>query len=294
MRNFNKIYEEVYKECNVELENLRNKSVKKTIILITIFIIIGLILGKIFEYKIFIIFTISAVIVFSFSTKERKRYNSLFKIKIIKKFIKEYNKDLDYRPSMGMPQVIYAKGKFEPYNKYYSEDLIEGALEGGYPIKMAEVKTEVETTDSDGDKTTYTVFHGLFAEVQLDKMINASVRIRRNNISLFSKKYKVEMDSSEFEKKFNVYATNKIITMQLLTADIMELLMNFIEKNKIVPEITLEGTKFYIRFQTGEIFEAKLMKKALDYSTLKKYFDIINFTLTLTEKFLKNIKETEV
>ena len=294
MKNFNKIYEEVYKECNVELEELRNKSVKRTIVWIIIFMILGLILGAIFEYMIFIIFIIPAITIFAFSTKERKRYNSVFKTKVIKKFIKEYSKDLDYRPTMGMPQVTYAKGMFETYDNYYSEDLIMGALEGGYPIKMAEVKTEIETTDSEGDKTTHTLFHGLFAEVQLGKMINANMKIRRNNISLFNKKYRVEMDSSEFEKFFNVYATNKIITMQLLTSDIMELLMNFVKQNRIVPEITLEGSKFYIRFHTGDVFEAKLMKKALDYGTLKKYFDIINFTLTLTEKFLKNIHETEI
>lgn len=293
MKNFNKIYEEVYKECNAELENLRKKSMKKTIIFMIIFIIISLSLGKIFAYTMFIMFAIPAIILFSFRNKERKRYNSLFKSKVIRKFIKEYNEELDYRPSVGMPYIIYAKANFEPHDKYRSEDLIVGVLEGGYPIKMAEVKTEVETPDGDGGTTTHTVFYGLFAEIKLNKTINASMRIRKNNI-FFSKKDKLEMDSAEFEKKFNVFSTNKIIAMQLLTADIMELFMEFIEENKIIPEITLEGNHFYIRFQTGNIFEAKLMKKALDYSMLKKYFDIINFTLTLTEKFLKNINETEI
>ena len=50
----------------------------------------------------------------------------------------------------------------------------------------------------------------------------------------------------------------------------------------------------YIRVCTGEVFEAKVFKKALDYDTLLKYYNIINFTLELTEKILKNIKETEI
>mgnify|MGYP003294421537 CR=1 FL=1 len=39
---------------------------------------------------------------------------------------------------------------------------------------------------------------------------------------------KIEGAKQAFEKYFNVYATNKIIGMQLLTADVMEELIDFI------------------------------------------------------------------
>ena len=293
MKNFNSIYESVYKECNEPLENLRKRKLREKIVVILILGIIGIIVATALKNAMFIIIFISLIIFFLAMPQKRNLYAQMFKGKVIKKFVKEYNENLEYKPLSGMPQIIYRQGRFEPYQNYYSEDLIEGILEGGYPIKMAEVLTEDETTDSDGDTTTYTVFHGLFATVDLDKKINAIMQVRRKGIS-FGNKNKVEMDSSEFERKFNVYSTDKIIAMQLLTSDIMQLLMDFVKENRVIPEITLERNKFYIRFATGNMFEAKLMKKALDYTTLKKYYDTINFTLTLTEKFLKNIKETEV
>ena len=47
----------------------------------------------------------------------------------------------------------------------------------------------------------------------------------------------------------------------------------------------------YIRFATGDLFEATILKSSVDYDVLKKYYDTINFTLNITEKFLKNIKK---
>ena len=293
MKNFNEIYEEIYRECLEPLEKLRKKS-RNTIIYSTLIsLTIGIILAIITKS----IAMISLAIVISFFieifSKSNAKYRTMFKEDIIKKFVKSYSENLEFYPTRGIPKAIYNLAKFEYYDRYRSEDLITGILEGGYAINMAEVKTETESRDSDGDTTTYTVFHGLFAEIELNKKVNSCVKIRKNAISLFNKE-RIEMDSGEFEKKFNVYSTDKIIAMQLLTSDIMQMLLDFKEENKLVPEITIEGNKFYIRFETGGVFEAKLMKKALDYDMLKKYYDIINFTLDLTEKFLNNINETEL
>ncbi len=292
MKNFNEIYERVYRETENILEPIRKKARNENIYMIIIAIFLALLFIMTRSIIAVIIILISGFI-YHFFAKSGKKYKTMFKEDIIKKFVKSYSENLEFYPTRGIPKATYNLARFEYYDRYYSEDLITGTLEGGYAINMAEVKTETESTDSDGDTTTYTVFHGLFAEIELNKNINSCVKIRKNSISLFNKE-KIEMDSGEFEKKFNVYSTDKIIAMQLLTSDIMQMLLDFKKENKVVPEITIEDNKFYIRFETGGVFEAKLMKKALDYDMLKKYYDIINFTLDLTEKFLNNINETEL
>lgn len=308
MKNFNKIYERIYKESNELMEMLRKKNRNKTTLIVIAFVIIEIIVIKFFKSNksneivnmfssispIIILLPILGVVFALERSKNMNNYNLLFKNKVIKKFVKEYSEDLEYNPTSGISSIDYRRANFESYDKYYSEDLIFGLLESKYSIKMAEVKTEKESRDSKGRKTTYTVFEGLFAEIYLDKNINVSMSIRKNGISLFDGDSKLEMDSGEFEKIFNVYSTNKIIAMQLLTSDVMEYFIDFKNINKITPEIKLDDNKLYIRFPTGNVFEAKVAKSALDYSILKKYFDIINFTLTLTEKFLKNISETEI
>lgn len=295
MKNFNNIYEEVYKKYAKPMEEKRKKTRNLNLTLGTIIIIIGLILTGItnsfvFLYLAFII-TFITIIVIGNSTK----YKAFFKENIIKTFVKEYSETLEYLPTLGINSRIYDEAEFEKnYDRYYTEDLIKGTLNDKYIVAMAEVHTENESRDSDGDTTYTTIFHGLFAKVEFPKLVNANIKIRENKLIKIGKKNRIEMDSSEFEKKFDVYTTDKIIAMQLLTADIMQMLLDFKEKNKIIPEMTLKGNVLYIRFSTGDMFEPTLMRNALKYETLKKYYDTINFTLNITERFLKNIEETEL
>jgi hypothetical protein len=160
---------------------------------------------------------------------------------------------------------------------------------------MAEVHTERRDVDEEGRVSYTTLFHGLFAQVEFDKFISGKTNLRRNSvIKLFSSNSRLTMDSGEFEKIYDVYSTDKIITMQIFTADIMQMFIDFKDQNEFVPELTIKGNKLYIRFNTGNMFEANILKSALDYSTLQRYFNTINFTLELTEKIVKNIKETEI
>jgi len=294
MKNFNEIYAEVYKENAEELEYLRKRVIKKVMIIIFIFLTIGGMLSYIVNIGMFLMLPIFIILLYLTVSKSKKQYDKMFKENIITRFVKQYDNELNFDHDRGIARITYLQAEFERFDIFESEDLISGTLEGIYPIKMGEVKTKKESTDEDGHRTTYTLFHGLFANVKLDKILNSSIKIRKNEISLFKGKERLKMDSGEFERKFNVYTSDKIVAMQLLTADIMQMLLDFRKTNNIIPEITIKRNDFYIRFSTGEVFEGSLLKRALDYDVLKKYYDIINFTLNLTQKFLKNISETEV
>ena len=98
-------------------------------------------------------------------------------------------------------------GEFEGYDNYYTEDLIIGKLDEKYNFQMAEVKTEEESTDSDGDTHTSIVFYGLFGNIECAKNIGTKFKVRSDKGifgKMFKGKTKVEMDSQEFEKYFDV------------------------------------------------------------------------------------------
>lgn len=302
MKNFNKIYERIYKESNELMEMLRKKNRNMTILIVIAFVILEIIVIKFLKSQknneigdnfglIIIMIPILGAVFAMQKSKNMSSYNLLFKNKVIKEFVKEYSEELTYIPTRGISSQIYRSAQFEQsYNTYYSEDLIYGLLEGKYLINMAEIKTERKEK-----KVPQIIFEGLFAEIQFNKKINANILIRSvGRVPFDMIGSKLEMDSGEFEKILNVYSTNKIIAMQLLTSDVMEILIDFENENKIIPEITLEDNKMYIRFPTGNVFEAKVATRALDYGILKEYYDIINFTLNLTEKIIKNINEIEV
>lgn len=294
MKNFNEIYEKIYRQSGERLEEARKKrlsQVRNSILIVLAFCIVVMVIFK----NVFILVStlpILIIIVVMFSLKGNE-YSNIFKKEVISVLVKEYSETLNYLPEKGLDNYIYDKGMFEGYDRYRSEDLITGILDG-HKIDMAEVHTIDESTDSEGNTSTTTVFHGIFAEVQLDKEIPTIIRIRRNGLSLFRNKEKIEMDSGEFEKIFNVYAEDKIIAMQLLTADVMQMFIDFKNENRLTPELTIYKNYLYIRFETGDVFEAKLRSKAMDYETLKKHYDMLHFILRLVEEMMKNIKEIEI
>ena len=308
MKDFNEVYNEVYAKCVEPMEEMRKKARNHNIMVMVISFAIGMVLTLIIKISLVGLSIFVGIFIIAFS-KKNGEYKAFFKENVIKEFVKAYSDKLDFIPRQGISSTVYSEGEFEGYDIYHSEDFITGTLQNGNHIDMAEVHTQNESTDSDGDTTYTTVFHGLFAKISFDKFVDTNLEIRRNAFISFGKKVKrngfgknsektikerIEMDSGEFEKKFDVYSSNKIIAMQLLTADIMQMLLDFKEEKKITPEITLKGNNLYIRFATGAMFEASFMHHSLKESTMKYYYDVINFTLDITEKFLKNIEETEL
>ena len=299
MRSFNEVYEKIYAEKNEEFESIRKTKVRTTRIVIAgiVAIFAIFIAAKLFFLlPVISIFCLAGlIIIVSINSGD---YHRKFKKEIIGTFVKECDENLTYKPEQGVNPTLYKKGGFEQYfDRYSSEDLIEGKLDNKYYVSMAEVLTQEESTDSEGNTTTTTIFHGMFGVSDCAKEIPGYIKIHSDKGffgKIFGNKEKIEMDSSEFEKHFDVYGTNQITTMQILTADIMELLIEFKTTSKIEYELTLTGNQIYLRFFTGEVFEPNILKKSLDYDTLKRYFDIIEFIFKVTRSINKIIEETEI
>ena len=311
MKSFNEVYEQVHKESFEELEILRKKAKEK---LFRALLIIGIVIAFVaFLFnkansnysmsgsKVIFLFYFSAAIVMIsiiiIVAISKTKYTPTFKEKVIGPFIKNIDENLQYRPNEGISSVIYRMGEFEGYDNYYTEDLIIGKLDEKYNFQMAEVRTEEESTDSDGDTHTYTVFHGLFGKVECAKNIETTFKVRSDKGifgKMFKGKTKVEMDSQEFEKYFDVYGDNKIIVMQILTSEVMSTMIDFIQQSKIKYELTINKDQMYIRFHTGGLFEPSLFKNSLDYSMLKKYYDILDFVFKVTREINSVIEKVEI
>ena len=231
----------------------------------------------------------------------QKKYTELYKEKVVKTFIKSYDENLEYNPYGMIPKSIYLSAGFnEAFDRYHSEDLITGNIDD-HEMMIGEVHIEREETDtdSDGHKTTsyVTVFQGMFGKVNINNKYNGEIKVHSNKGklgNLFSGKKRIEMDSTEFEKYFDVYADDKIQAMQVLTSDIMEQMISFIKENKTKFELTIKQNELYIRFKTGQMFEANVFRSSVNFDTLKRMFDIINFTFDITRALVKVTEETEI
>lgn len=83
--------------------------------------------------------------------------------------------------------------------------------------------------------------------------------------------------------------------MQILTADIMQDLIDFQNNNKIKYDIAIVNNNIYLRFNCGAMFEVTSLKKGIiEEKVFKKYFDITSFTYNLSKKIINVIEETEI
>lgn len=240
------------------------------------------------------IFIISMLI---FGGKDIVQFNKEYKDKVINKLLENFVEELDYIPLKGLPSNIYDEAEYrEDYNRYYSDDYFEGKI-NGQRIVMADLLVEKETTKTDKDghveREVHTIFKGLCGKINLNKSINSNLIIEKDNGFRFHKESSIDMDSTEFEKTFNVYSDNNIIGMQLLTSDIQEDILELYNKYKISFYIAIKQDKMYVLFNTGRMFEVFSTKNKPN-EVLEKYFDILKFIYQLVNKITKTIDSTPV
>jgi len=319
MKTFDEIYKELQNEDNNELDNAwkeaKKESEKAKKISGTICLIIDILFiimffknvinsGSLFFILYIIIFAliinviIFVVVAMAGGSKKQRQFNTKYKNIVIKKIISNFYSNLEYFPYKPIPEYIYKQLKYEYYNQYESDDYFEAQIDNKYSIQMAEILTEEEKTyqDSDGDTNTETItkFHGLFAKIVMDKSINSELRIMQNG-EMTLERDKLKMDSSEFEKYFDVKASNPIVGMQLLTADVMEELIDFENKTNMKYDIYIKNNELYLRFHSGAMFEVGNIKNGvLDKDAIQKYFYMLNFTYNLSNRLINIVDETQV
>lgn len=318
MKKFDEIYEELQNADNSELNNAWNEAKKKkeksnkisliTCLIIDIFVLIILFnKGINFASPFFLIPIVMPVLIINlfvvviiniiFTGKEKNKYSEIYKKVVISKILNNFYDNLENFPQKEMPEYIYEVPQYEYYDNYESEDYFEAQINKEYSIQMAEVLTqeEEEYEDSNGETQTreITKFHGLFAKIIMDKSIDSELRITQNGGIL--KKDRLNMDSSEFEKHFDVQASNQIIGMQLLTADVMEELIDFENRTNIKYDIFIKENNLYLRFHTEDIFEPGNLKSgALNKKVIKEYYDTLEFTYNLSNRLISLVKDTQI
>jgi hypothetical protein len=292
-------------EINSRWEEINKKKRKKSLItFLIIFIVDALIIYKLRFLSIFVLapiltidFFIFIISLFIYGEKDVLQFDKDYKDKVINKLLENFVEELDYIPLKGLPRNIYDEAKYGGhYNKYHSDDYFEGKIKG-QKIVMADLLVQEKTTtrDKDGNEETETttIFNGLFGKINLDKSINTNLIIKKDNGFEFISIPKLEMDSSEFEKTFNVYCDNNIIGMQLLTSDIQEDILSLYNKYKISFHISIMHNKMYILFDTGSMFEVFSIENSPN-EVLEKYFDIMKFIYKLVDKLLTTIESTQI
>jgi hypothetical protein len=299
---FERLYVDLKRSNEEELEKLRKKS-KKIIFFRTISIILLIISYMAFKAKcdfnivgpLIALTALFIIICFDLNHGEESNYKYIYKENIVKRFLYLLNPQFTYDryPERYNPKPLekeYTDSCFtNNYNKFNIDDYIEGYIKEGTFIKMGDVRIA-----SKSKKSEIVLFNGMFAVLNTRKNINSYVKITKNSHKIFEKEDKVMMDYSEFEKYFDVHSEDPILTMRILTADIMEYLVDFYKKYNLPFEIAFLGKYIYLRFFTGPMFEPSIRKDSMNKTSLLKYYSIVEFISEVSNLVNDTIKDLEI
>lgn len=266
------------------------------------------------KYFLFVmLISVIVVILRFFHVKARKSKEKQYR----KMYISEFNNiflnliapDFSYDSKTGFPEKSYKMIQFGAYDKYEANGLISGKLSNGYPFRAGQVTTRSTYEGADEVRVERIDFDGILYEITLPFNIDSKLYLRSDkkmdhagfvkkmfNPDVLLTKYKVKMDSEEFERIFDVYAENKILAMQLFTADVMLDLEKLYTAASNKLEITIDHDVLYISFATGAIFRAPedLSISVLDKKTLAQYYKRFESTLKFNGKFIKTMEESNM
>ncbi|MBO4601187.1 MAG: DUF3137 domain-containing protein [Bacilli bacterium] len=212
---------------------------------------------------------------------------------IIPSILKDNYKDLKYDHKVGISSSIYREARFEGYDRYHSDDYMEGKV-CGYDFIMSEVHTERRHTDKDGHTHYTTIFHGTFSKVTLDKSLDCFINICNNRIKLFSRDKYITIDNEAFEKIYDVFTDDKIKAMRLLTPDVTSKMIDLYNETGIYCEVKIHNNLLYIRLYTGALFNFSFSNPEKEAIMVGKSLAVIDSVLKIMENFIKEIEEFDV
>ena len=301
-KEFENLFSSLYTNSIFKLEKIRNK------VLISFLVIISTILLVVFVPLLMVklIFLIVGIIFFIFFILGTLQFNKMYKKSLISNFILLYNSNFSYNPlgNKQIEQTKYVNANFNnhSFSNFSVTDVIEGPLNSDTYFHMCDISVKDVKKIDENNTTTKYIFEGIFAYTVSSKNINSYIRISKNKFNIFQSKDCIHMDSSEFEKYFDIYSNNEILTMRILTHDVMEMLVNFYKIYNLQFEIVIKDNYIYLTFSTGALFEPNLFSNSLDKKLFYKYYNILNFIINLSNKkkqkfikfMIKDMKERNV
>ena len=227
-------------------------------------------------------------------SKYKKKYQKQYKDEIIINFIKLLNQNLIYEPEYAKDRIelLYKNVGFEnrKYNRVYSDDYISGKIVEGIDLKMVDLHLQ-NVTESGKNRSIEEIFQGLFAITNCNKSISTPIKITKDKFKFKESDELVKLDSSEFESYFDIYSKDKILALQILTADTMEYLIDFYKKYMLDFDIVIKENNIFMRFHTGAMFEPKIFGSSMEKELLFMYYCVLEFVVELTRKINKTVKE---
>ena len=213
------------------------------------------------------------IVLFVLTSRWTKQYTSCFKEEIVRGVLEEVFTDLTFLPAQGIPaETVASTGMIQMGNRYASNDLITGRYRG-VGFTQSDVTIEDESTDSDGDTTTTTLFCGRWIMLEFNKEFGCELQVisrgfgsaRRKN-GIFTRKSdrrtRIELENEAFNKEFSVYGQDEHEAFYLLTPAILDALLRLRQGLNAPLMLMFTGGILHVAVYTNrDAFEVRLLGK---------------------------------
>lgn len=238
-------------------------------------------------------------------SKKTKAYEKQYKNAILSSFINLYDKNFTYRTKVETEENEelkndYRESKFSigtvgGIDLVKVENSISGKIEYDTTMNLYDISVEQlkEGYSNDGREATATnhLFKGTYIVLNMTPKMPTNIRISKNKF--IPRKNKVELDSSEFEKYFDVNSEDANLAVRILTADVMQILVKFYKKYHLTFEIVLRGKKVHINLHTEGAFKVPVYN-SVDKGQIYLYYAILEFATNLSKEINKVLNGIEL
>ncbi|MFY0673422.1 MAG: DUF3137 domain-containing protein [Bacteroidia bacterium] len=238
-----------------------------------------------------IVFSIPSILMFSYASKEKKKYAGAFKEKVVKKLVHLLDETWEYEAQGKINERIFKKSKIfrRAYDIYLGDDLIRGAV-GKTKFSLCDLYLMKRHETEDGNNDVK-VFSGLFAAIDFNKHLKGETFVypdrAEKTFGKFAQKLQknsrgdlVKLENNEFEKRFKVFSTDQVEARYILTPALMERLVEISKKLGDSISLSFINSHVYILapFKNG-LFEPNVHTSGVsidDVYTLWSQLNIIN------------------
>ena len=288
---FLEICEKLEQKYGEILEGYRKKAIIYIllIILALLFTFLITVLFKNFNFSLMLGGGLNLILIFLY-IENKKKFNIEFKKKIIPGIVSFISPTLHYyydgdRSMFHTYKLVFPDN--DEYNGYESTDYIHGKMHD-IPLEICKISLMNFSNKTNEEINRIETF--LFSRNKINFSLPTTLTIKPNNYFNIHKIDKVEMDSQEFEKYFDVFSSSDIVAMQVLTHDVMEELADFYIQYGCKFEVIIKDNNIFIKFITGDVFNPKVTKKVVDSDLLWMYYTILNFVTSLCIKINKSFE----
>jgi hypothetical protein len=224
-----------------------------------------------------IIVGIPGLILLGIGAYDFSKVKKAFKKDFLTAVFNELIPGINYRPEQGLSKdIVYGTEFLKRADRFHSEDYLQGKIDD-IDFVSSDVKLEEKHVrhTKNGTQTYYVAyFVGRIFRFDFNKELVGNLQVLESGRPVSRRRFKkVDLESIDFNKKFNVFTEEELTAFYILTPDIMEAIFALEKRHPGNIKFSFSNQQMYLGINNNKnTFELRLFKK-LSEQTIQEFKD---------------------